>query len=86
VQRRNLKGPQDKVDRGRPWKMRQKSSLPRGATCRGGKVGSILLHVKFDLDFDVACSPGNSESFTAKSNDERDERGKARSRLAQSQM
>lgn len=35
---------------------------------RGGNVGSILPHyVKFDLDFDVACSLGNSESFAAKS-------------------
>lgn len=40
----------------------------RGATWHDGNVGSILPHyVKFDLDFDVACSPGNSESFAAKS-------------------
>lgn len=53
--------------------MRQKSFLPRGtarlgAAQRGRNVGSILpRYVKFDLDFDVACSPGNSESFATKS-------------------
>lgn len=102
MRRRNLKGPQDKVDRrGRPRKMRQKSFLSCGTARLGpeeGDSGSILSHyVKFDLDFDVFSR--KFPKFRDKVSLTRDERGdekegrtgggggdNAIARLVQSQM